>query len=99
MLARLKQRWGVDSTRRVVVIFLAFSLTGMSILYVKGFVLHLLHIPADATLWIRIPVTIMMYQVLLLFFGALLGEGVFFWEKEKRLFRLLTGRRRSARTP
>jgi hypothetical protein len=93
MLDRLKQRWGVESTRRIAVIFLVFALTGTSILYVKGFVLRTLHIPEDITLWIRIPLIILVYQVMLLFFGALLGEGAFFWEKEKRMFRFLSGRR------
>ena len=44
----------------------------------------------------------MVYQVLLLAWGAVFGQFRFFWEKEKRLFRLLFGwmgpRKRSSDT-
>ena len=90
-LEKLKKRWGVANTWQVVVILLVFSLAGSSILYVKGPVYKVLHIPAEASLWIRIPLAIMMYQVLLLAWGTIFGHFGFFWEKEKKLFRLLFG--------
>ena len=92
-LERLRKRWGVPSIFQVVIILIVFSVTGMSILYVKRPVFSLLHIPQDLTLWLRIPLVVAIYQVLLLFWGAVFGQFSFFWEKEKRLGRLLTGRR------
>lgn len=90
-IEKLKQRWGVANTWQVVVILLVFSLAGSSILFVKGPLYRLLHIPADASLWIKIPITLMVYQVLLLAWGAIFGHFRFFWAKEKKLFRLLFG--------
>ena len=81
----LKSRWGVSSNWRVAAIFLAFSLAGTSIMFCKKPVYHVLHIPPGATLWIKIPVAIMIYQVMLLVWGTLLGEFRFFWEKEKKM--------------
>lgn len=97
MVEKLKQRWGVQTTREVVIILLVFSLTGCSILFVKKPVFNLLGITEGTSLWIKIPVVIMVYQVLLVAVGFLLGQGRFFWEKEKKLFRLLA--RPFRRTP
>ena len=99
MIEKLKQRWGVRTTGEVIVILVVFSLAGTSILYVKKPLLRMLHIPPETTLWIKIPLIILLYQVLLLCWGAVFGHFSFFWEKEKRLGRLLFGwmrRRRRA---
>jgi hypothetical protein len=87
MIEKLKQRWRVNSTREVIIILVVFSLAGTSILLIKKPVYRFFHIPLDASLWIKIPMALLFYQVLLLFFGALLGQFRFFWEKEKKLFR------------
>ena len=89
MIQKLKAKWGIDSTRRVVLILVIFSITGISILLIKDPVYQWLRIPSDASLWIKVPVAILVYQLLILVIGALFGEFPFFWEKEKRLGRLL----------
>jgi len=92
VIRALKSRWGIESNRRVAVIFLIFALTGSALLLIKNPVLRLLHIPTDASLWIRIPIALMLYQMLLLGIGALFGEFAFFWEKMKRIKRLFSRR-------
>jgi hypothetical protein len=103
MFEKLKSRWGVSTTWQVIVILIVFSLAGCSILYVKTPVLDFLHIPKQTTLWIKIPLIILVYQVLLLFWGGILGHFSFFWQKEKKLARLLFGwalpRRAESTTP
>ncbi len=89
MLEKLKQRWGVDRHWQIVVILLVFSLAGSSILYVKGFVYEALHLSPNTSLWLKIPLFFFVYQILLLFYGTLLGQFRFFWEKEKKLFGFL----------
>ncbi len=89
MIQKLKAKWGIESTRRVLLILLIFSLTGIGILLIKNPVFHLLGVNPEASLWLKIPVAVLVYQVLLLIVGALFGEFRFFWEKEKRLGRLL----------
>jgi len=89
MVDYFKSKWGIESSRRVWMILLVFSLTGASILVVKDPIYRLLGVSLDASLWIKIPVALILYQVLLLVVGACLGEFRFFWEKEKRLGRLL----------
>lgn len=91
LIDRLKERWGVTSTWQVAVIFIVFSLAGISILYVKDPTLDALGIPSDLTLWLKIPLVLILYQVLLLFWGALFGQFRFFWKKEKKIFRFLFG--------
>jgi hypothetical protein len=89
MVDYLKSKWGIESSRRVWMILLVFSLTGASILVVKDPIYRMLGLSVDASLWIKVPVALVTYQFLLLLVGACLGEFRFFWEKEKKLGRLL----------
>ncbi len=88
-MRKIKERWGVESNWRLVVIMVVFSVAGSSILYVRAPVYRFLHLPPETSLWIKIPLTLLMYQVLLLAWGAVFGEFRFFWEKEKKLGRWL----------
>jgi len=92
-LQRLKAKWGVPSTRRVLVIMVVFSLAGSSILWMRKFFFGLLGFTTDTSAWITVPTYLLImvptYQVFLLVFGTLLGEFQFFWEKEKKFARLI----------
>ena len=90
VLERLKKRWGVTSGLQIVAIFLVFSLAGMSILWFRPPVYRLLRIDPDVSLWIKIPVCVLVYQVFLLVWGTVLGQFRFFWEKEKRMVTAIT---------
>jgi hypothetical protein len=90
MIERLKKRWGLQSTREVIIVLIVFSLAGTSILFIRKPVYRLLHFSGDESWYIKVPLIILFYQVLLLFYGALLGQFRYFWEKEKKLFRLLS---------
>ena len=87
------EKWGVSSLWNFWAIMISFSLAGSSILFVKKLFFPLFHITESTPLWIKIPAYILImipsYQVLLLFFGTLLGQFRFFWEKEKKFARLL----------
>jgi hypothetical protein len=89
MVDYLKSKWGIESSRRVWIILLVFALTGAGILIVKDPIYRLLGLSLDASLWIKIPIALVIYQFLLLLVGTCLGEFSFFWEKEKKLVRLL----------
>jgi hypothetical protein len=65
-------------------------MTGFTILYIKKHIFQWLGIGTDAAVWLRIIVSIFVilpvYQVVLLFYGSILGQFKFFWEFEKRMF-------------
>jgi len=92
-LIRLKERWGLKSLWQVIVILIVFSCTGFSILFVEKWILELIGVPKDLSIWLRILffviITLPVYQVLLLFYGFIFGQFKFFWEFEKRFFRRL----------
>ncbi len=90
MINRFKAKWGIDSTRRVVMILLAFSLAGGGMLYLKNPVFAGLGFTEQTRWWIKLPVALILYQVLLLGFGTLLGEFSFFWGKMRKLGRWLS---------
>ena len=94
---RLMQKWNIKSDWDFWMIMLTFSMAGMGISVVRPIVFHLFGIERTTPLWIKvcayIPLIPPTYQLGLLFFGTLLGQFNFFWEKEKQLVRFLTGRK------
>ncbi len=89
-LDKFKQKWGISSTVDIILILVVFSLAGMSIVQVRVPVFQLLHIE-DAHMAIKtlvyLAVVFPAYQFFLLFFGLILGQFRFFWEKEKKMGR------------
>ena len=90
---KLKSKWGIESNWDFTMIMLAFSLAGMMISLCRPTIFHLLGIKPETHLWIKIAVYLPLippiYQVFLMFWGTVLGQFHFFWEKEKRIGRFL----------
>lgn len=91
LIDKLKNRWGINSSWQILIVFIVFGLTGYSSLYVKQFFYYLFNITESDTFWLRALVWILLvfpaYQVLLLFFGTLFGQFKFFWKFEKKMLR------------
>jgi len=89
--SRLKARWGVSGWG-IVAILLAFSLAGSTVVRITRPIMDWM-LPPHAPRWLwwtlRILVIVPIYEVLLLIFGTLLGQGRFFWHKQKQLGRFL----------
>lgn len=98
-IERMKSKWDIQSDWDFWMIMLTFSLAGMSILSIRNVIFPLVGITHATPFWIKalvyIPLCPPIYQLGLLFFGFLLGQFPFFWEKEKRLIRFIL-RRKSA---
>ncbi len=94
-IEKLKARWGVKNNWQVLIIFLVFALTGFSAMYIKIPIYAFLGITPHTPLLTRIGVWLITvfpaYQVLLLFYGFLLGQFTFFWNFEKRMFGRIFG--------
>jgi len=90
---KLKTKWGIESNRDFILIMLSFSLAGMMISICRPPIFHLLGIEKETHLWIKIlvyvPLIPPIYQIFLLFWGTVLGQFGFFWEKEKKIVRFL----------
>jgi hypothetical protein len=75
-----------------VAILLAFSLAGASVLRIGRPVVDAI-LPDDTPRWLwwtaKILVIVPIYEVLLMTFGTLLGQGRFFRDKQRRALRLL----------
>ena len=87
MLDKLKNRWKVNSIFQVVIILLVFALTGTTVMLLKKPVLNALFPAGDHPLWFSIMYYILIlpiYNIVLLIYGALLGQFSFFWNFEKR---------------
>jgi len=90
LLIRLKNKWGLKSLFQVVMILIVFSLTGMTVVLIRPLLFDWFGYTESTSIWIKTITYILlifpMYQVLILIYGALLGQFSFFWEKEKKLF-------------
>ncbi len=92
---RLAVRWGV-SPKRVLIILLVFACTGLTVLFLKRPLTDWVAGDGEKPLWFSVLYYVLIlpfYNVLLLGYGALLGQFSFFWAFEKRFLKRLTGRR------
>lgn len=89
MLEKLKKRWKINSNLQLIIILIVFSITGSLSLYVRKWVFYLLGINAETSLWIKVPLYVIIiipaYQILFLLIGTLLGQFKFAWEFEKKV--------------
>jgi len=100
----LKKKWNINSNWDFILILVVFSIAGMSIVFVRKPLFHLVGITSVTPGWIRflawLSVVFPTYQINLIIFGFLLGQFNFFWEKEKQMgrffLRLVSGKKRSA---
>ena len=87
-LERMKQKWGLTSIWQVVLILIVFSITGMTVVWIRPIIFKILGIE-DASGWLKtisyLVLVFPLYQCLLLLYGFIFGQFNFFWEKEKKL--------------
>ena len=79
----------VQTNYQLFMVNLVFALTGTSSLVCADYILKILYVNPDtfgiASYWtIRIILILPIYQVLLIFVGAIFGEFSYFWEMEKK---------------
>jgi len=88
-LERLRTRWGLTSPGQVLVILIVFSVTGMSVVFLRKSFFAFLGFDAHTPIWLKSVSYVLFifpaYQVLILIFGFLFGQFAFFWDKEKRM--------------
>jgi hypothetical protein len=79
----------VSSNWSVVLILVAFSAAGMSVLKVSRPIMDAI-LPPDAPKWLwwtlRVTIIPPVYEVILIVYGSLLGQRRFFWNKQKKLW-------------
>jgi formyltetrahydrofolate-dependent phosphoribosylglycinamide formyltransferase len=92
MFQRLQRKWGINGTQ-FWVIFVAFGLTGITTAFITRYVTNWAGLTVESFwLWkvlVRIIMLLFGYQVLLLSYGAILGQWSFFWKYEKHLLQKL----------
>ena len=91
---RLKTRWGVTD-RGMIAIIVAFSLAGGTVVKIGRPIVDAI-VGDDAPRWlwwtVKILVVVPIYEVLLISFGTLLGQGRFFRDKQRRALRAISRR-------
>lgn len=84
-IKKLQERWKVNSPWQVVIILTVFALTGTSVVYLKGLIK-----PCVGDFWwfdlVYYVAILPVYNLVLLIYGFLFGQGRYFWEFEKRFF-------------
>lgn len=92
-LFKLKEKWGLKNLFQVIMVLIVFSLTGMTVVWIRPILFSWFGYDDSTSFWIKAITYLLlifpMYQVLILVYGALLGQFTFFWEKEKKLVSLI----------
>lgn len=92
MFRRMQQKWGISGSQ-FWVIFIVFGLTGITTATITRYITEWIGFTAD-TFWLwkvllRIIMLLFGYQLILLSYGALLGQWAFFWKYEKLILQKL----------
>ncbi len=89
-MKRLKAKWKITSNFQLVIILIVFSVTGSIAVWIAKPLLDFIGL--DKTIlspWVFWPIRILIifpiYQVLIVFIGALFGQFTFFWNFEKKM--------------
>jgi hypothetical protein len=88
----------VHSAFQVVIILVVFACTGFTVMFIKPVITDFLF-PDGKAAWFSILYWILIlpvYNLVLLFYGAIFGQFKFFWEFEKRFFGRIFRRKRSS---
>lgn len=94
---RLKERWKVKNTFQVVMILVVFACTGTTVALIARPLLHAIFSPEEVPTWATVLYYVLIlpiYNVLLLFYGFVLGQFTFFWNFEKKFFARIFGTKR-----
>src|SRR5258706_14412049 len=88
-IEKLQTRWRVNSVAKVFIILAVFACTGLTVMFIKPVITGLFFNSGHSALfsilyWILI---LPFYNLVLLFYGFVLGNFKFFWEYEKRFFK------------
>ena len=90
---KLKERWELESFWHVILVLFIFSISGMSVLYIRKYAFDWLGFTAQTPLWEEsiawIAIVVPSYQLLFLLYGTLLGQFDFVWQFEKNNLRRL----------
>ena len=97
MIKKLKIKWGIKSNFQLFIIFIVFGITGSASVKLGEPILILFSLSPDLFsnihygyiiyFILRLIVVFPLYQILLIFFGAIFFQFKFFWEFEKKILR------------
>lgn len=92
-MKNLKKRWKIQSNGQVFIILLVFAITGSSAAKLTLPIAETFDINKEMDWFIywpfRIIITLILYQILLVFYGWVFGMFNFFWNFEKRMLRAM----------
>lgn len=98
MLQKFKEKWKIKSNLELVIILIVFSITGSAALVVRKFFFQLLGIQPETTLFLKVPLYILIlfpsYHILLLVIGTLVGQYRFFYAFQKKSLSFLIRKNR-----
>lgn len=98
MLQKFKNKWNIKSNLQLIIILVVFSVTGSAALVVRKFAFQLLGIQPDTSLFIKVPLYILIlfpsYHFLLLIIGTLVGQYRFFYAFQKKSLAFLSRKNR-----
>ena len=89
---KLESKWKVEQRWELIRIFIIFAITGSSSVFVGRPIIKFLGVSTEnlgfVLYWITfVVISLIFYQILLVFWGFVLGQFSFFWNFEKKMLR------------
>jgi len=89
-LQKLKTKWRLDNNLQVLMILIAFTLSGSTVVWIRPMIFNFLGLGDETSLVIKLIVYLLLifplYQCCLFFYGTVLGQYHFFSKKYQKLF-------------
>lgn len=89
-IKKMQDKWELKSLWQVVIVLIVFSLTGFTVLFIKGPILDLISGGAEREWWMTViyfALILPIYNIILLCYGFILGQFSFFWKYELKMLR------------
>tara|TARA_Y200000002_G_scaffold305230_1_gene260952 strand:+ start:346 stop:657 length:312 start_codon:yes stop_codon:yes gene_type:complete len=97
---RLKEKWKVKNSGQFALILIVFALTGSTVLIIKRPIVDYFTIDGEKSTIFNVIYLICIlpiYNIILLFYGSLLGQFDFFWNYEKKMINRFRRKKRKTK--
>jgi len=91
-MSNIKERWGIKSNFQLLLIFIVFAINGSLATVLADPVTNFIGLSKEQVqgfiYWpVRILIIFPIYQITIVFVGALFGQFAFFWNLEKKMLK------------
>jgi H+/Cl- antiporter ClcA len=89
-IKKMQDKWELKSLWQVIIVLIVFSLTGFTVLYIKGPIVDFIRGDNEKEWWMTVLYILLIlpiYNIILLIYGFIFGQFAFFWKYEQKMLK------------